>query len=56
MEKLASEEGINALILSQSGIPLARTQSELTPLQRDCLIRAYNEMKRRESEAMRRGR
>ena len=43
------------LVLSLAGIPPAPTQSDLTPLQRDVLIRAYVHMKQREAEALKGG-
>ena len=55
LEKLAEEEGMEMLVLSLAGIPPAPTQSDLTPLQRDVLIRAYVHMKQREAEALKGG-
>lgn len=41
------------LAIQLAGIPLARTQGELTNLQREFLVAAMNERERRAAEAQR---
>lgn len=53
METLAEEEGMEMILLSLAEVPPARSQSDLTPLQREVLLRAYLRLKQKESEALR---
>jgi hypothetical protein len=55
LQRLVEAEGMEMLVLSLAGVPPAPTQGDLTPLQREVLIRAYVRMKEREAEALKGG-
>lgn len=55
IEKLAEAEGLEMLILGMTGVPPVAKQSDLTPLQREVLVRAYVKLKKAESKAVREG-
>jgi energy-converting hydrogenase Eha subunit E len=54
MEELAETTGMEMLVLAQNGIPVKATQGELTPLQREVLLRAFIRQKEMERDAIQR--